>query len=234
MKRYQQGIGLIEVLVALMLLAIAVLGFTAMQMTAVKATDESLMRTRALTVMRGAAEMMRANPTGICAFKLALNNTSLKFVDNSDNPQTMNVLNSGCSEYVAPESPPKDYVVPANRTVSVKKIDCTTGDSTVGCSIEQLAMHDALNLKKYATDNELSMGMATCPNTRNTVTNADNTTTTTISDGQDRQCLIASWGDTDPIFLDTAVATDTTKDKPCADEDGVYQMGVQCFIMEAY
>lgn len=35
----QKGIGLIEVLVALMLLAIAVLGFTAMQMTAVKATD---------------------------------------------------------------------------------------------------------------------------------------------------------------------------------------------------
>ena len=55
----QKGIGLIEVLVALMLLAIAVLGFTAMQMTAVKATDESLMRTRALTVLRGAAEMMR-------------------------------------------------------------------------------------------------------------------------------------------------------------------------------
>ena len=50
----QKGIGLIEVLVALMLLAIAVLGFTAMQMTAVKATDESLMRTRALTVLRGA------------------------------------------------------------------------------------------------------------------------------------------------------------------------------------
>ena len=43
----QKGIGLIEVLVALMLLAIAVLGFTAMQMTAVKATDERLMRTRA-------------------------------------------------------------------------------------------------------------------------------------------------------------------------------------------
>ena len=49
----QQGIGLIEVMVALMLLAIAVLGFSAMQMTAVKATDESLMRTRALTVIRG-------------------------------------------------------------------------------------------------------------------------------------------------------------------------------------
>lgn len=68
----QQGIGLIEVMVALMLLAIAVLGFSAMQMTAVKATDESLMRTRALTVIRGGAETMRANPAGIATFKKAI------------------------------------------------------------------------------------------------------------------------------------------------------------------
>ena len=82
----QKGIGLIEVLVALMLLAIAVLGFTAMQMTAVKATDESLMRTRALTVMRGGAEMMRANPDGITAFKKALNG----------NPTESNITTASC------------------------------------------------------------------------------------------------------------------------------------------
>lgn len=200
----QQGIGLIEVLVALMLLAIAVLGFTAMQMTAVKATDESLMRTRALTVMRGAAEMMRANAEGIPAFKTAINGTATTIT----NTDTSNV--------------------------AITKDSCISGGTPASCTIKQLAVKDALTVKQYATDNELSIGMATCPNTRNTVTNADNTTTTTTSVGQDRQCLIASWGDTDPIFLDTAVATDTTKDKPCADEDGVYQMGAQCFIMEAY
>ena len=42
----QAGVGLIEVMVALLLLAVAVLGFSAMQMSAIKATDESLMRTR--------------------------------------------------------------------------------------------------------------------------------------------------------------------------------------------
>ena len=200
----QKGIGLIEVLVALMLLAIAVLGFTAMQMTAVKATDESLMRTRALTVMRGAAEMMRANAEGIPAFKTAINGTATTLT----NTDTSNE--------------------------AITKDSCIIGGTPASCTIKQLAVKDALTVKQYATDNELSIGMATCPNTRNTVTNEDNTTTTTTSAGQDRQCLIASWGDTDPIFLDTAVATDTTKDKPCADEDGVYQMGVQCFIMEAY
>lgn len=76
MKINQQGVGLIEVLVALMLLAIAVLGFTAMQMSAVKATDESVMRTRALTIIRGGSEMMRANPIGIPNFKAALNASS--------------------------------------------------------------------------------------------------------------------------------------------------------------
>jgi type IV pilus assembly protein PilV len=200
----QKGVGLIEVLVALMLLAIAVLGFTAMQMTAVKATDESLMRTRALTVMRGAAEMMRANAEGIPAFKTAINGTATT-VTNTD-----------------------------TSNVAITKDSCISGGTPASCTIKQLAVKDALTVKQYATDNELSVGMATCPNTRTTVTNADNTTTTTTSAGQDRQCLIASWGDTDPIFLDDAVATDTTKDKPCADEDGIYSNGVQCFIMEAY
>ena len=200
----QPGVGLIEVLVALMLLVIAVLGFTAMQMTAVKATDESLMRTRALTVMRGAAEMMRANAEGIPAFKTAINGTATTIT----NTDTSNV--------------------------AITKDSCISGGTPASCTIKQLAVKDALTVKQYATDNELSVGMATCPNTRTTVTNADNTTTTTTSAGQDRQCLIASWGDTDPIFLDDAVATDTTKDKPCADEDGIYSNGVQCFIMEAY
>ena len=35
----QRGVGLVEVMVALLLLAVAVLGFSAMQLSAVKATD---------------------------------------------------------------------------------------------------------------------------------------------------------------------------------------------------
>ena len=38
----QKGVGLIEVMVAVLILAVAVLGFSALQMQAVKATDESL------------------------------------------------------------------------------------------------------------------------------------------------------------------------------------------------
>ena len=46
----QQGVGLIEVMVALLLLAVAVLGFSALQMNALNATDESLVRSRAMSV----------------------------------------------------------------------------------------------------------------------------------------------------------------------------------------
>ncbi len=58
----QQGVGLIEVLVSLLLLAVAILGFSAMQLRAVEATDESTARNRALTAIRAGSEMMRANP----------------------------------------------------------------------------------------------------------------------------------------------------------------------------
>ena len=46
-KKNQLGVGLVEVLVALVLLAIGVLGFTALQLRAVDATGEALTRSQA-------------------------------------------------------------------------------------------------------------------------------------------------------------------------------------------
>lgn len=184
----QQGIGLIEVLVALMLLAIAVLGFTAMQMTAVKATDESLMRTRALTVMRGGAEMMRANPNGITAFKKALNG----------NPIESNITTASCMT--------NSLTAPA------------------ACTVDQLATKDALTIEQYATENELTIKLVTCPGTGTTTTTVASVTTTLS--GQERQCFVASWG--------TTTATLGSGNNDCANTDGVYNSGAQCFILEAY
>ena len=62
-QQTQRGIGMVEVLVALMLLAVGVLGFSALQSYAVYSTTESLNRTQALTVMRGLAERIRVNGT---------------------------------------------------------------------------------------------------------------------------------------------------------------------------
>lgn len=177
---HQQGVGLVEVLVALLLLAVAVLGFSAMQMTAIKATEESVMRTRAMTIMRGGAEVMRANPSGIAAFKAALNGTPI--------------------------------------VTGITKDSCLTNDATFNanknCSIEELATRDALLMKSYAADNDLQIAMIPngCPGTQG---------------NQERQCFIASWGDTKTELS----ASDANA---CAYLDGTYKNGAECFIMEAY
>lgn len=61
----QKGVGLVEVLVALLLLAIAVLGFAALQLKAVDASAEANQQVLALTIARDLAERMRANPQGL-------------------------------------------------------------------------------------------------------------------------------------------------------------------------
>lgn len=61
--RVQKGVGLLEVLVALLLLSVAVLGFSAMQMQAIKATDETLMRSDAMVAVRNLSEELRLLPS---------------------------------------------------------------------------------------------------------------------------------------------------------------------------
>lgn len=76
MKIEQQGFGLVEVMVSLLILAVAVLGFTAMQGQAIKATDESLERTQSLIMMRNMGEKIRLNPTVIKVYQTAINTAS--------------------------------------------------------------------------------------------------------------------------------------------------------------
>lgn len=189
-KDNQKGIGILEIMIALMLLAIAVLGFAAMQMTAVKATDESVMRTRALAVMRGGAEVMRVNNLGIASFKSALND---------------------------------------GNGAGVTKDSCYTKDTTLPspCTIEQLAARDALVLKDYASKNDLTIRMVTCPGTEGSIVDPNNPQQTLTQKTQERQCLIASWGNT--------TATIGTGDNDCVKPTtGIYNAGAKCLIMEAY
>jgi type IV pilus assembly protein PilV len=58
---YQNGVGLIEVLVAMLILAIGVLGFIALQYRAVEATSESSYRVQAINIARDLAERVRVN-----------------------------------------------------------------------------------------------------------------------------------------------------------------------------
>ena len=60
-----KGVGMIEVLVALTVLAIGVLGFTALQLRAVDATAEANNRIQAMNLARDLAERIRANQIGL-------------------------------------------------------------------------------------------------------------------------------------------------------------------------
>lgn len=90
----------------------------------------------------------------------------------------------------------------------------TVPTAAVSCTINQLATRDGLLLKSYANTNDINMGMVPngCPGT---------------SENQERQCFVASWGDTTVALNDTA--TDA-----CANANGTYKNGAECFIMEAY
>jgi type IV pilus assembly protein PilV len=64
LKTSELGIGMVEVLVALVLLAIGVLGYTALQLRAVDASNEALTRSQATVLLRSLTESMRANNGG--------------------------------------------------------------------------------------------------------------------------------------------------------------------------
>ena len=65
----QKGVGLIEILVALLVLAIGILGFVALQYRAVEATSESINRVQAMNIARDMAERIRANRDGFATYK---------------------------------------------------------------------------------------------------------------------------------------------------------------------
>ena len=68
----QKGVGLVEVLVALLLLAVGVLGYTILQLRAVDASSEALMRSQGIMVLRGLSENMRANPAAQNSYPAAV------------------------------------------------------------------------------------------------------------------------------------------------------------------
>ena len=68
----QTGVGLIEVMVALLLLTVAVLGYSALQGQAIKATNESFERSQSLVIMRTIAEKIHANPSAVATYETLL------------------------------------------------------------------------------------------------------------------------------------------------------------------
>ena len=73
----QNGVGLMEVLVALLVLAIGVLGFVALQYRAVEASAESTYRVEGMSLARDFAERIRVNRGALEKYKSEVSDSSL-------------------------------------------------------------------------------------------------------------------------------------------------------------
>lgn len=68
-KSSQKGVGLPEILVAMLLLGIAVIGFAALQVRALDSTGDAMFRTQAMAAAQEFAERMRLNPTAASVYR---------------------------------------------------------------------------------------------------------------------------------------------------------------------
>ena len=234
---HEQGIGLVEVLVAVLLLSVAVLGFSALQMRAISTTDESLVRTKSLTVVRNLAEVMRAYPEAYVkdgsgpTFESIL---STEFADLSIAerakvvPTIQAVVSSPATDTVTishVKTNPDGSKTQVSKVVSVLATgeNClSTTTQTVGgkklpkqtCTINELAARDALMIKKQAADQGITINIETCPGS---AANAI----------QQQMCVITAWNGTKAILDDNDVDA-------CAKANGIYKTSSNCLISEAY
>jgi len=96
----QRGVGLMEVLVSLVILAIAVLGFAALQFRALDAIQEANDRTAAMTLARDLAEKIRINRTQLSKYKSEINasgETTAKSCIRADSDKPADPITSMCT-----------------------------------------------------------------------------------------------------------------------------------------
>lgn len=69
--RREAGFGLVEILAAVLVLAVGVVGFAALQMRAVQTSGDSYYRTQAMSIAQDLAERARSNSTQIATYTAA-------------------------------------------------------------------------------------------------------------------------------------------------------------------
>ncbi len=143
-KKNQTGIGLMEVMVSLLLLAVSVLGFIALQTRSAEATDESLVRTSALSIMGDLADKVRFNVGALSEYQ-----TNLETYDTGFNGTT------------AP-SKPKSCGLGGASIVSGTAPNATVTASSL-CNATQQAKLDSYLAVKHAYENGFRLRMADCP-----------------------------------------------------------------------
>lgn len=94
----QKGVGLVEILVALLILAVGVLGFIALQYRALEATSEAGARIQAMMLARDLAERIRVNRDVFPTYQTELQNSTAQKIS-SVNCKTMNCSQEELADY---------------------------------------------------------------------------------------------------------------------------------------
>lgn len=162
----QRGVGLIEVMVALLLLAVAVLGFSALQMNALNATDESLVRSRAMSMSKQLSENMRLNT-------LVANDFATE----------LDAMNQGTNNIT-------EYCEKVAQASSSFDQDSCQSDACTASEIAALNTWQAANL---GCEQDIMLNMTTCPdmadfNTRQCIITSWGKTRPILNDNDEDAC----------------------------------------------
>ena len=116
-RNKQQGFTLLEVLIALLVLSIGLLGLAALQTTGLRSNQMATMRTLATQIAYDMTDRMRANPGGVAQYVIATNETPADPpVTRADNDLTewraqVVRLPGGLSRITQSAGPPVTHVV---------------------------------------------------------------------------------------------------------------------------
>lgn len=203
--KHQQGVGMIEVLVALILLAIGVLGFTALQLRAVDATNEAFNRIQAMNIARDLAERIRINPYALTVLKL--DNSAIQ--SDTDTSAYMQAMNNN-------KNKEDNYLWSSCYQTSV-------------CTSAEQANQDVQQVVYKAFQQGMSVNLMACKSSVSTTGKdaaGNETATTTQSNiSNQRMCIYVAWDKTAPI--------DSADDNSCS-QYGIYKDESKCVILEAY
>jgi type IV pilus assembly protein PilV len=69
----QHGVGMVEVLVALLVMSIGVLGYAGLQLRALNSSGDAFIRSQAMAIAQDAVERIAANRSGVATYSTAAN-----------------------------------------------------------------------------------------------------------------------------------------------------------------
>ncbi len=170
-RKTQQGVGMMEVLVSLLLLAIAVLGFIALQLRAVDTANESLNKIQAMNIARDFAERIRINPYAFTL--LDKNNAQIT------NDTTKSAYVNAVEEYRA-------------STTSHTWASCFGSSS---CTSANMAIEDVKQVVDKANKQGMTINILPCA-TSVTIDEDGKSVTSSINLNSGRSCIYVAWDTT--------------------------------------